>query len=41
MWAAERMERAGAVVTTYEAILYELLGDSKAPEFKAISAIVK
>jgi nicotinamidase-related amidase len=41
LWAAERMERAGAVVTTYEAILYELMEDSKAPEFKAISAIVK
>lgn len=41
VWAAERMEKAGAVVTTYEAILYELLQHSKAPEFKAISKIVK
>ena len=36
-----RMGEAGAVMTTYEAILYELLRDSKAPEFKAISKIVK
>lgn len=41
MWSLERIERAGAITTTYEAILYELLGDSKAPEFKAISKIVK
>lgn len=36
-----RMAAAGAVVTTYESILYELLRDAKAPEFKAISKIVK
>ena len=41
LWATERMERAGAILTTYESVLYELLVDSKAPEFKAISAIVK
>ncbi|MDD6310817.1 MAG: hydrolase [Firmicutes bacterium] len=41
LWAVERMERAGAVMTTYESVLYELLVDSKAPEFKTISAIVK
>ncbi|MBQ9060905.1 MAG: hydrolase [Firmicutes bacterium] len=41
MWSTERMGRAGAIMTTYEAILYELLGGSKAPEFKAISKIVK
>ena len=41
MWAAERMERAGAILTTYEAVLYELMQDSKIPEFKAISKIVK
>ena len=36
-----RMEAAGAVITCAESILYELLGSSKAAEFKAISAIVK
>lgn len=36
-----RMEKAGAVVTNYESVLYEMLGSSRAPEFKAISAIVK
>ena len=37
----ERMRDAGAVITTYESILFELLGWSKAPEFKQISALVK
>ena len=36
-----RMETAGAVITNYESVLYEMLGSAKAPEFKAISAIVK
>lgn len=40
-WSTRRMEQAGAVMTTYEAVLYELLQTSKAPEFKAISKIVK
>ncbi len=41
LWSITRMGEAGAVITTYEAILYELLRDSKADGFKAISAIVK
>ena len=41
LWAAERMEKAGAIMTTYESILYELLKDSKAEEFREISKIVK
>ncbi len=41
LWAAERMESAGAIVTTYEAILYELLGDAKSEGFKEVSKIVK
>lgn len=41
MYAIARMSEAGAVMTTYEAVLYELLEDSRAPEFKAISKIVK
>lgn len=36
-----RMTAAGAVITTYESILYELLKGAKAEGFKAISAIVK
>lgn len=39
--AVERMKREGAIVTTYESVLFELLEDSKSPEFKAISKIVK
>ena len=41
LWAAERMEKAGAVMTTYESVLYELLKDSKAEGFREISKIVK
>lgn len=41
LWAAERMEKAGAVMTTYESVLYELLKDSKADGFREISRIVK
>lgn len=37
----KRLADAGAVLTSYESVLYELLGTSKAPEFKAISAVVK
>ncbi|MDO4440690.1 MAG: hydrolase [Moraxella sp.] len=39
--ALRRMRRAGAVVTTTEAILFELLRSSQHPAFKAISALVK
>ena len=41
LWATERMEKAGAVMTTYESLLYELLRDSKAEGFRDISKIVK
>lgn len=40
-YAIQRMAQAGAVITTYESILFELLGWSKAEEFKQISALVK
>jgi len=33
--------RAGAVVTTVEIILFQLMQTSKAPEFKAVSALIK
>ena len=40
-WSITRMGEAGAIITTYEAVLYEILRDSKADGFKDISAIVK
>jgi nicotinamidase-related amidase len=39
--ALRRLERAGAVVTTTEAILFEWTESSDNPHFKAISALVK
>ena len=35
------MQAAGAVITSYEAVLFELLETAGAPEFKAISKLVK
>lgn len=40
-YARRRMEAAGAVGTTLEAILFELLRGAKEPGFKQISALVK
>jgi nicotinamidase-related amidase len=37
----ERMQRAGAVVSTVEAALFELLERAGTPEFKAVQALVK
>lgn len=37
----QRMAGAGAVITTYESVLYELMRGAKADGFKAVSAIVK
>lgn len=39
--ALKRMRQMGAMVTTYESILFELTRNAKAPEFKAISKLVK
>lgn len=36
-----RMTAAGATMTTYESVLYEIMKGAKAEGFKAISAIVK
>lgn len=36
----ERMERAGAVVTTVEAALFELLQRAGTPEFKAVQKLI-
>jgi nicotinamidase-related amidase len=37
----ERMQCAGAVVSTVEAVLFELLERAGTPEFKAVQALVK
>ncbi len=39
--AIERMREQGALVTTVESLLFELLGSADEPEFKQISAIAK
>lgn len=39
--ALRRLERAGAVVSTAEAVLFEWLESADHPRFKAISALVK
>ncbi|SJM37609.1 Isochorismatase family protein [Psychrobacter pasteurii] len=39
--AIRRMRRAGAVITTTEAILFELCRSSKDPVFKSISQLIK
>lgn len=39
--AFDRMAREGVLFTSYEAILFEMLGNAKDPSFKAISTLVK
>ena len=39
--ALRRMEKEGAIITTYESILFELLRYSGTEQFKAISKLVK
>ncbi len=39
--ALDNAARAGAVVTTAETVLFQLLRTAAAPEFKAISALIK
>jgi nicotinamidase-related amidase len=36
----QRLERAGAVVSTVESALFELLGDARAPEFKDVQRLI-
>jgi nicotinamidase-related amidase len=40
-FALKRLRDYGADITTYEAILFEMLVSSTVPEFKSISALVK
>jgi hypothetical protein len=37
----ERLQRAGAIVTTVESILFELLQRAGTPEFKAVQGLIK
>lgn len=39
--ALTRLDRAGVHLTTYESALFELMGDSKAENFKAVSSLIK
>ena len=39
--AIERMRKEGAIITTYESLLFELLRYSGSEAFKAISKLVK
>jgi nicotinamidase-related amidase len=36
----QRMERAGAVISTVESALFELLGSARAPEFKEVQRLI-
>jgi hypothetical protein len=36
----ERLERAGAVVTTVESVLFELLEQAGTPEFKQVQRLI-
>lgn len=35
------MRQCGAFITTSESVLFELMGDSKHPQFKELQALVK
>lgn len=39
--AIERARAEGAIVTSYESLLFELMGSAEHPQFKVISALVK
>jgi len=40
-WALKRMEKAGVILTTVEAVLFEWTEKAGSPEFKLISRLVK
>jgi nicotinamidase-related amidase len=39
--ALRRMERAGALITTCETVVFEWLGTAAAPQFKAVSGLIR
>lgn len=39
--ALDRLRGEGAIVTTSESFLYEVMGDAAIPEFRSIAAVVK
>jgi hypothetical protein len=39
--ALRRLEQAGAIVTTAETVLFELLGCAGTPEFKDVQRLIK
>ncbi len=41
MFALTRMEKAGCIITSYEAIVMEMLGSTAHPAFKTVSKIIK
>ncbi|XP_072019952.1 LOW QUALITY PROTEIN: isochorismatase domain-containing protein 1-like [Amphiura filiformis] len=41
MFAYERLRQAGAIVTTSESTMFQLVGDKDHPEFKKVQALVK
>lgn len=40
-FAFERLRQCGAFITTYESVLFQLLGDAKHPHFKLVQPIFK
>lgn len=41
MLAFERLRQAGAVITTCESVMFQLIGDKNHPKFKEVQALVK
>jgi hypothetical protein len=39
--ALRRMERAGAILTCTESVVFEMMGDANHPQFRAVSKIVR
>ena len=37
----QRMRQSGAFISTSESVLFELMGDSKHPQFKQVQPLVK
>lgn len=40
-WTAQRMKQSGAYLTTCEAMLFQLMGDAKHPNFKEVQKLIK